>query len=312
MQYCVSHAKDVDGLSSAAIVLSSRKCKFRLAGYNDIINVLRSLRGKAESLILCDIGTNAPTEKEFVNLLSSFKKTVYIDHHYASAETKERILNSGIEYIHDTTECASMLTYLYFKNELQKGFDDLALYGAVTDYMDNSPNASKLMERKDRHIVLLEATLLSNAIFNADMNFRRRIVVELSRGKKPHQIRNVTRNAIQHLSRLDRLIVKIKENSKKLNRIAYVKTSEESTGNVAKLLLGIYDVPVAVAYKDEERGWVEVSFRATSECRIHLGQVIGKAVQELDGSGGGHQRAAGCRIKEENLEKLLSYLDNVV
>ena len=42
----------------------------------------------------------------------------------------------------------------------------LALFGAVTDYLDSSPLAGKMMERFDRQFVLLESTLLSYAISN--------------------------------------------------------------------------------------------------------------------------------------------------
>ncbi len=59
-----------------------------------------------------------------------------------------------------------MLTYSTFKPLLATPSKYLALFGAVTDYLDSSPLAGKMMERFDRQFVLLEATLLSYAISN--------------------------------------------------------------------------------------------------------------------------------------------------
>lgn len=309
--YCISHSKDVDGLCSAALVVSSLKCGFKLASYDNILEVIDSVPRK-KHLVLCDIGTNTKLEEKFVELLGSFSKATYIDHHYIGEETRKRIDSAGIELVHDTSECASMLTYLHFKDKLQTGFEELALYGAITDYMDNSKNSVRIMERKDRHMVLFDATLLSHAISNREINFRRRVVLHLASGKKPHQIRSVLLSAMSYLKTIDRVYQKVRENSSVLLRVAYTETDLDATGNVAKILLGYYDVPVAVAYKKEDGEWAEVSLRSTSECRVHLGKTIGSIAQSLGGSGGGHERAAGCRIRYKDVMEMLKQLDKVV
>lgn len=309
--YCISHSKDVDGLCSAALVVSSLKCGFKLASYDNILEVIDSVP-REKHIVLCDIGTNTKIEEKFVELLSSFSEATYIDHHYIGEETRKRIASAGIELVHDTSECASMLTYLHFKDKLQTGFEELALYGAITDYMDNSKNSVMIMERKDRHRVLFDATLLSHAISNREMNFRRKVVSQLASGKKPHQIRSVWLSAMSYLRTLDRVYQKVRENSSVLSRVAYAETNLDATGNVAKILLGYYNVPVAVAYKKEDGEWAEVSLRSTSGCRVHLGKTIGSIALSLGGSGGGHERAAGCRIKYKDVMKMLEQLDRVV
>jgi oligoribonuclease NrnB/cAMP/cGMP phosphodiesterase (DHH superfamily) len=309
--YCISHSKDVDGLCSASLVVSSHGCKFNLASYDNFLEIIDSVP-REKHIIVCDIGTNSKTEERFIELLKSFKAATYIDHHYITEKTKNKIISSGIEYIHDTSECASMLTYLHFKDMLKQGMEELALYGAITDYMDSSKNSTKIMERKDRHRVLLDATLLSHAIADKDIRFRREIVRYLASGKKPHQSRKIWSSAISYMRKLDMLYQRIKEKSKVLNRIAYVETDIDATGNVAKIILESFTVPVAVAYKRERDGWVEVSLRSTSECKIHLGKTIGSIALSLDGSGGGHERAAGCRIRMEDIGKMLEKLDSVV
>jgi RecJ-like exonuclease len=85
-------------------------------------------------------------------------------------------------------------------------------------------------------------------------------------------------------------------------------TSEYSTGNVSNLLIGAFEVPVGVAMKQKQEGWYEVSLRSTSEGRVHLGTIIGKIAARLGGSGGGHRRAAGCRIPVSKADEMLAAL----
>jgi RecJ-like exonuclease len=83
-------------------------------------------------------------------------------------------------------------------------------------------------------------------------------------------------------------------------------TAQYSTGNVAKLLIGSFGVPVWVAMKEKDPGWYEVSLRSTSESRVHLGRAIARIASGLGGSGGGHRRAAGCRIPIPRAETMLA------
>ena len=77
---------------------------------------------------------------------------------------------------------------------------------------------------------------------------------------------------------------------------------------MSKVLLGAFDVRVGVALKEKQEGWYEVSLRSTSECRVHLGKAIGKIAARLGGSGGGHRKAAGCRIPASGMEEMLDAL----
>ena len=75
-----------------------------------------------------------------------------------------------------------------------------------------------------------------------------------------------------------------------------MRTEESATGNVAKLLLGAFGVSLGVAYKEKPGGLAEFSLRSTSESKIHLGKEIGVIAQAHGGSGGGHEKAAGCSV----------------
>jgi nanoRNase/pAp phosphatase (c-di-AMP/oligoRNAs hydrolase) len=299
--FCISHRKDVDGLGSASIVVAATGAEILLSEYDDIIANLGKVPPDVERFFLCDIGTDNADAGEFVELMKSLArrcKVTYIDHHLISQSTVNKLKRAGVKVVHDEKECASILTYVTLQKELPQGAHMMALYGAVTDYMDDSPIASKLMEQFDRQLVLLEASMLSFALGRkaGKEGFPEMVVDELSKLKRPHEIDGVPALAMEQLQENTALEKVVKDEGKLKGRLAYMVTKQYSTGNVAKLLIGAFGVPVGIAMKETTEGWYEVSLRSTSECRVHLGRLISKISAQMGGSGGGHRKAAGCRI----------------
>ena len=311
--YCVSHRKDVDGLGSGALAVAATGGKIMLSDYDDLIENLKLIPDDADRVVLTDLGADSADFPQYLEQMKRIAKraqVTHIDHHYMSEERKRLVRKAGVHLVHDVTECASMLTYQTFKHVLPERARLIALCGAVTDYMDDAPMAKTLMEQGDRHFVLLEATLLSEALGlkGEEAGFPEMVVGELSRMKHPHEIRGVPEAAIEQLRREAHLGELVKAKGKKLGHLAYMVTEEYSTGNVAKLLIGAFEVPVGVAMKEKQRGWYEVSLRSTSEARIHLGTAIGRIAARLGGSGGGHRKAAGCRIPVSGANEMLKAL----
>ena len=312
--HCISHVKDVDGLSSAAIVLAAKGGTFRLTDYDDLLKEIDSIPATATSLTLCDLGTNASNFPEFLSRLAALAKRMpvtYIDQHYLAEEAKQQIVSTGVDLRHDIRDCAAMLTYLTYRESLPEGARLLALYGAVTDYMDTSANASQMMETFDRQFVLLECTMLAYALAKngRDYAYPEMLVRELALMKAPHSIDDVGKEAVEQAEVVRRLAEDVRSKGPRLGKLAYMKTSESATGNVAKLLLGAFGVPLGVAYKEKVGGVAEFSLRSTSESRIHLGKEIGTIAQKHGGSGGGHERAAGCSVPSSEVQGLLSDLE---
>jgi single-stranded-DNA-specific exonuclease len=312
--HCISHIKDVDGVSSAALVVAARGGSFRLTDYDDLLKEIESVPAEATGVTICDLGTNASNFPEFLAKLAALARRVpvtYIDHHYLADESKQEILKTGVELRHDVSDCASMLTYSRYQDELPEAARLLALYGAVTDYMDTSANASKMMETLDRQFVLLECTLLSYALARngRDHSYAERLVKELAAMKAPHSIDDVGTEALAQAEVVRLLSEEVRTKGTRLGRLAYMKTSESATGNVAKLLLGAFDVSVGVAYKEKGGGTAEFSLRRTSESKVHLGREIGTIAQRHGGSGGGHEKAAGCSVPDSEIQGLLADLE---
>jgi len=286
-----------------------------LTGYDGILDELEEVPKGIDRFILCDIGVDRSRLSSFTERLGALAKrceTTYIDHHDLPGESKRRLRRAGVKLVHDVEECASMLTYRTLQKELPDEARYIALYGAVTDYMDSSPLARRMMEREDRLYVLLESALLSNSIAERgdEPTYARSLALELSKMKQPHEIDDVADLAISQLRRSASLARRVREEGKMLKRLAYVETEQHATGGVAKLLLGAFDVPVGVAFREKSNeSDYEVSLRGTSDCRVHLGRVVGRLVERYGGSGGGHKLAAGCRIPREKMLSFLRDLD---
>lgn len=311
--YCVSHKKDVDGLGSGALAVAATGGRIMLSDYDDLIENLKLIPDDADRVVLTDLGADSadfPLYLEQMKRIARHAQITHIDHHYMTEERKRLARKAGVHLVHDVTECASMLTYKTFRQILPERARLIALCGAVTDYMDDSPMARRLMEQGDRHFILLEATLLSEALGlrGGEDGFPEMVVGELSKMRHPHEIKGVPEAAIEQLRREAHLGELVKEKGTKLGHIAYMVTDEYSTGVVAKLLIGAFEVPVGVAMKEKQRGWYEVSLRSTSEGRIHLGTTIGRISARLGGSGGGHRKAAGCRIPVSEAGEMLKAL----
>jgi len=312
--HIISHIKDADGICSAAVALAAKGGTFRLTDYDELITELGDIPEGTEELVICDLGTDPSRFPQFKTRIAELVgrlKVTYIDHHYLSEEMKAELAGLGITVVHDVSECASMLTYLAFKEELPPDASYLAMFGAVTDYLDSAPVAGKMMERFDRQFVLLEATLLSYAIANQGKNtpYLESLVRALSQGAMPHSIEGVAGYAMKQAETMGELRKEVGKKGKSMGKLAYMETDESSTGNVAKLLLGAFDVQVGVSFRAKAGGRLEVSLRCTSDCKIHLGRTISEIAIRHDGNGGGHAKAAGCSVPRDQIEAVLQELE---
>jgi nanoRNase/pAp phosphatase (c-di-AMP/oligoRNAs hydrolase) len=311
--YCLSHKKDVDGLGSGALAVAATGGKIVLSDYDDFVENLKRIPDDADRLVISDIGADSADFEDYLSQMKRIAKcakVTHIDHHFMSEEAKRKVRKAGVQLVHDTSECASILTYMTFKEVLPERARLIALCGAVTDYMDDAPVAKKMMEQGDRHFVLLEASMLSFALggMEAKEGFPELVVDELSKMKHPHEILGVPEAAMEELAKVSKLADQVKMQGKKKGRLAYMVTTQYSTGQIAKLLIGAFEVPVGVAMKEKQEGWYEVSLRSTSECRVHLGKTIATVSGRLGGSGGGHRKAAGCRVPASKADEMIDAL----
>src|SRR5208283_732371 len=169
--------------------------------YDSLFDALDDLPPGLEELYICDLGTDQSRFGRFLERLGRLSENVsitYIDHHYISPDDRAALKRLPIKLVHSVNDCAGMLTYLTFRSSLPEEAKMVSLYAAVTDYMDGSRNARRIMETYERHLVLLESTLLSYALAmnGKDPQYPRMLVEELSRMRLPHQIPGVPEAAV--------------------------------------------------------------------------------------------------------------------
>ena len=246
---CVSHKEDADGISSAALIKQAFGGDCVLVDYPGMVDALELLRNdkKLKKLFICDLGLNKQINDNFVELLTELRKkrvsVTYIDHHDIDSKVITKLKKIKVKLIHDISECTSVLVYDTFKKKLSEHSSFIAACGAITDYMENKPVASKLLQMYDRQFALVNATVLTYNIVGhqKDPDYLLYLVDELSESKFPHEIPNTYEFAQIQVGKLAEIISKVRKSmkiSKNLNNINFYQIIESFDRN--KLLTGVH------------------------------------------------------------------------
>ena len=311
---CVSHQEDADGISSAALIKQAFGGDTILVDYPGIMDVLESLRNdeKLKKLFICDLGLNSQTNDSFVNLLTELRKkrisVFYVDHHDINPKIITKLKKIKVKLIHNTSECASVLVYDTFKKKLSEHSTFIAACGAITDYMENKPIASKLLQMYDRQFALVNATVLTYNVVGhqKDPDYLLYLVDELSESKFPHEIPNTYEFAQSQVGKLAEVMSKVRKSMKSSKNIAYMEVLDSGASGAVNFVLGFSGKDVGIAYKERvDKGIYAVSVRGSSSCKIHLGRLVSSVSAKFAGSGGGHDRACGAVIPKNNIKKFL-------
>ena len=165
--FCISHQEDADGISSAALIKQVFGGDTILVDYPSMMDVLESLRNneKLKRLFICDLGLNKQTNDGFVDILTELRKKrvsiTYVDHHDIEPKVITKLKKIKVKLVHDTSECTSVLVYNMLKKKLSDNSTFIAACAAITDYLENKPIASKLLQMYDRQFALINATVLT-------------------------------------------------------------------------------------------------------------------------------------------------------
>lgn len=307
---CISHIEDADGLICAAYLHRLRDASIVLVTYNELEDELRKVQPPADEVYICDISIREALIEDVLRI-NGFANVTIVDHHPTSEGVLERLRDSGIEVVYSPFDCASVLVYNRFREELREAAR-LAAYAAVSDQFDEGPIASKLMEKLDRHYVQHEALILTHALHrNTEAHFRLSVVRELSRLTPPHRIEGVPEAALTHLEHIAKLLEYLPDKAYTLGRLAYVDAvNDTSIGAVAGLLVDALDVDVGICYKKTETGAMNLSIRGRRGLEVHLGEITKRLAERHGGFGGGHSRASGASIPQESYMKFIRNMEN--
>lgn len=311
---CVSHKEDADGIGAASLIRQAFGGETRLVDYPGLMNELELLKNNdsLKTLYICDLGLSKTNQDQFIELLKVLRKKrvsiTYIDHHDLDEKIKQKIRTLKVKLIHKIDECTTVQVYSAFKSKLTDHSAFLAACSAITDYMEDRPLGSKLLQKFDRQFTLLEATVLTFTIVShqKDNEYLLYLVDELSESKYPHDIPNAFEFARIQAERISGVIQKVKQNMKKMKNLAYMEVTDSGASMVVNFVLGMSGKDVGVSYKlREDHGIYAVSIRGSRILKTHLGRIINPLATELGGSGGGHDKACGAVIPKDKIKIFL-------
>ena len=316
---CVSHKEDADGISSAALIKQAFGGDCVLVDYPGMVDALELLRNdkKLKKLFICDLGLNKQINDNFVELLTELRKkrvsVTYIDHHDIDSKVITKLKKIKVKLIHNISECTSVLVYDTFKKKLSEHSSFIAACGAITDYMENKPVASKLLQMYDRQFALVNATVLTYNIVGhqKDPDYLLYLVDELSESKFPHEIPNTYEFAQIQVGKLAEIMSKVRKSMKVSKNLAHMEVLDSGASGAVNFVLGFSGKDVGVAYKERvDKGIYAVSVRGSPSCKTHLGRLVSSIAADLGGSGGGHDRACGAVIPKEKMKKFLREMNS--
>ena len=315
---CVSHEEDADGISSAALIKQAFSGETILVDYPGMMDSMEPLRNdeKLKQLFICDVGLNKKNESEFVELLLVLRKrkvkVTYIDHHDLDKKIINQLEKINVKVIHDVNECATVQVYNAFKNKLNDHAAFVAACAAITDYMEDRPLGSKLLQIFDRQFALISATVLTYNIVGhqKDPDYLLYLVDSLSESKYPHDIPNMYEFAQLQVGKLAEIISKVKKSLKVKKNLGYMEITDSGASGAVNFVLGLSGKNVGVAYKERvDYGIYAVSVRGSKTCNVHLGKLVNRLSTEFGGSGGGHDKACGAVIPKDKINTFVKELN---
>ena len=315
---CISHQEDADGISSAALIKQAFGGDTILVDYPGMPDVLESLRNdeKLQKLFICDLGLNKQINDTFVDLLTVLRKrrisVTYVDHHDIDPKIISKLKKIKVKLIHNTSECTSVLVYDTFKKKLSEHSTFVAVCGAITDYMENKPIASKLLQMYDRQFALVNATVLTYNIVGhqKDPDYLHYLVDELSESKFPHEIPNTYEFAQIQVGKLAAIMSKVRKSMKISKNLAHMEVLDSGASGAVNFVLGFSGKDVGIAYKERvDKGIYAVSVRGSASCKTHLGRLVSSVAGKIGGSGGGHARACGAVIPKDKIKQFVSQMN---
>ncbi len=315
---CISHKEDADGISSAALIRQAFGGDSILVDYPGQMEALQQIVQDEElkSLYICDLGLSKKTQDEFVEIMTALRKrrvsVTYIDHHDIDPDVVAALQKIKVKMIHDINECTTVQVYSAFKSKLDDHASFVAACAAITDYMEDRPIGSSLLQIYDRQFALINATVLTYNIVGhqKDPDYLLYLVEELAESMFPHQIPNTFEFAQIQVEKLASMIALVKDEMKTKKNLGYMEIHDAGASGAVNFVLGLSGKSVGVAYKERiDHGIYAVSVRGSKSCKFHLGKIVNILATDLGGSGGGHDKACGAVIPKPKIKKFITELN---
>ncbi|MEM2150714.1 MAG: DHHA1 domain-containing protein [Candidatus Bathyarchaeia archaeon] len=304
---------DGDGICSGALALAANPdARVFFTHPHGLLEDLDNV-SESDSAIICDI--SLPEDKlagvlERFSEISKFGELIYIDHHPLPENLRPENIPGKI--VHSVGSSASELTYMLFQERLVWLMSRVAIYGAISDYLDNTTTISRLLCGWDKRTIYFETGILVQGLEGLKRNhdFKRKIIFHLASCRPPSLYPDLVGVALENTRREDELINSLSRYVRVYGDVAYALDVPFSAGKTATYVRAISNALVGVA-GEEKKGFIDMSLR-TCEKSIDLNHILRRISPKLGGSGGGHPQAAGARIPKENFLEFIRELDMAV
>ena len=308
---------DCDGICSGAVALSRfPDAEVFFTRPASFLDDLRGFEGYGR-IVITDIALTKRDAREILNeLRSKGSEILYFDHHDIPSVTSiAEIRKSVSSYVREKGASCSEIIYRHFMREIPRERAWLAIYGAVGDFMDGTQFIQRRLRNWDRRALYFEVSSIVLGIKNeefAGYDDKRRIVEALASGRNPSDIPGLVRSAKKAVNREFKLYEIIKRKARISGRVAYTTDipSFGFRGPSALFAATVKNAPVGLAVYERER-YTDITMR-TRDYSLKLNRLAERAADSVDGSGGGHEAAAGAKIPHGTLGKFIEALNREI
>lgn len=264
--------------------------------YDDLKGALRGIKPGIDELYVCDLNIRDDLVDEILRI-TDFCKVTIIDHHPTTEGALTKLEQEGVEVIHDTRDCASVLLYNRYRDKLGRQAGRMAAFAAWADQFEDGPLAVELLRGYDRQSVQHEGLILAHALTESPSEeFKSHVMEEITQLNFPHRIQGVPEAALTYLETTSTFIEALPEMAHRLGVLAYVEASEGMPiGAIAGLITDALGTVVGLCYRiGPDRA--NISIRSRRGINFHLGEITRRVATSRGGFGGGHKRASGASI----------------
>ncbi len=249
--------------------------------------------------------------ERFFRVLSREGELIYIDHHPEPLGLSPRELGGTI--VHDTCCSASELTYRFFEDKLGFEYSRVALYGAIGDYLDETPWAREVMYEWDKRMIYFEAGVLAQGLEASRKlyDFKRHIVKHLAENRLPSNLSELLVRALIEALSEEEMRKWVEENIRETETIGYVIDPPGSLGRAANYARVYSGKPVGLAASRHKDKMV-MSLRVSRKHPIDLNRILRMITPKYNGTGGGHSFAAGARVPYNRFAEFLEELSSEI
>jgi len=299
--FIVAHG-DEDGVCAAAILERySPGARILISGPRELSRVLLSIPA-GSTVVIADIAL--PMAFGQFGKVTTNYRVFYIDHHPLPPGVAEGDL--GFQRVYrDLSASASEIAFREFGGQ---GSEPLAIYGAIGDYMDDTPTVRELMSKQDKRTVYYEAAMIGYALSEKhEPGFSARLAHYLADKVRPGLIRGLDELAVYGLRHEYEIMDFARSHGKALGNLAYVENPPiiGYAGKAAFYAMGYLGKPVGVCVTEREDS-ADLVLR--SDGTLDVGSFSRSIAQEFGAEGGGHRRAASISVRSSDVDRVLRAL----